>query len=123
MIVDDPSVWGQFGLPGLIIAAGFWVLIKKDKSHEEVVVKLQSEHKQVIVALLAEHRQERIEWLDYAKDHRKEFVECKRETNAILRDLTKAMEEVTNHWNCPVLQDGQDAKHSQSSNKFDNLKR
>ena len=95
---SDPAIWSDFGLPGLIIAAGFWVLIKKDKAHEETIKAINVEHRQIITTLMAEHRAERIEWIIAAKEHSIAFSACKRETNEILRELTAVMDVANHRW-------------------------
>lgn len=67
----DPVSWAQFGLAGLVIMALFLYLIAKDKSHKD----------------------ERSEWRSDVCKQNRDLLECKKETNQILRELSSVMNE------------------------------
>jgi hypothetical protein len=92
-MIEDPTAWSQFGLPGLIIGAGFWVMLRNAATNEKIITDMHREHKETIVTLMSEHKNERREWIEASKSHSIEFSICKKETNDVLRELAKAIEE------------------------------
>ncbi len=69
--VMDPVTWSQFGLAGVVIAAMFWLLMH----------------------ILNMHKDERKEWHDNVARLNEEMIGCKRETNVVLRELMRVMDE------------------------------
>lgn len=67
----NPMTWAQFGLAGLVIGAGFWYLLHMSKLHKE----------------------ERAEWREDICRQNRDLLECKKETNIILRELSSVMNE------------------------------
>lgn len=68
---DPLSLWSQFGLAGIVIGAMFWLILTVLKSHKE----------------------ERCEWRRDIHEQNKDMIDCKRETNMVLRELSNIMQE------------------------------
>jgi hypothetical protein len=68
--VTDPTVWSQFGFPGLIIGALFYALFLLHKSM----------------------REERSEWINAYKEQTEKYDLRQAETNACIREMTKMVE-------------------------------
>lgn len=71
MNIGDASLWNEYGLPGLVIFAGFAIFFWFGRSVLKRNEAAEKEHQAFLDRLLETHRAERSEWrIDADRTHR-----------------------------------------------------